>query len=259
MKRKIFILYVLFMAGFLHVFAYDFEVNRIFYKIIDDKNHLVEVTFRDTLLNSYNTDSLSVPNHVTYLDKEYKVSGIGQRAFMGCNKLGLVILPNSITIIGNSAFAGCIHLKSIEIPNIVTSIDNFAFAMCERLETILLPDYLDRISDAIFAGCTSLITVKIPENVKYIGQKAFFLCRNLETIRIPKGVVDLKGCTTFMECKKIKYFEVNWEKPAKLHPLFTEDIDVNNCTLIVPFGLKTIYESADGWKMFKKIIERQKI
>jgi len=239
-------------------FAFDLEVNGVFYNIIDKNSDIVEVTNGANVTNSYTVENLIIPSEIVVSNKTYKVKRIGQRAFMGCDKIKSIILPNSLTSIGNSAISVCKSLTSIDIPNSVTSIDIFAFAGCENLTSISLPISLDSISDALFVGCSSLTNIKIPDSVKYIGQKAFMLCSSLESIKIPKKVVELLGCASFIECKKLKYFEVNWEVPPKVNPFLTEDIDVNSCTLIVPDGLKSRYQAADGWKNFHKIEENNK-
>ena len=36
-----------------------------------------------------------------------------------------------------------------------------------------------------------------------------------------------------------------------------ENVDKSNCTLFVPFGCKSAYETADGWKDFQNIVEEE--
>lgn len=53
---------------------------------------------------------------------------IGMQAFLYCNKLESVSIPNSVTTIGVSAFSFCTGLTSVTIPNSVRKIDDYAFS-----------------------------------------------------------------------------------------------------------------------------------
>ena len=62
--------------------------------------------------------------------KEY---GILNYAFLGCESLTSITIPDSVTSIGDFAFADCTSLKSIVIPYSVTSIGKKVFWYCESL------------------------------------------------------------------------------------------------------------------------------
>lgn len=256
MIKRVMLLLLILLATIINAKAFDFEVDGLLYNVVDSINNYVEVTYNPQMPNSYDFENLVIPERITIDRKIYQVVQIGERAFMGCEKLKSVNLPQNIKSIGNSSFAACINLTSVELPNSIVKLDIFAFAMCEKLESMVLSSNLDSIPDAIFAGCYNLKIVVIPEGVKYIGQKAFFQCHNLESISIPGNVKNLNGCAIFLGCRKLKEFIVRWEKPVNVYPYFTKDIDVKNCTLVVPKGSKPIYKKSDGWKMFENIIEK---
>ena len=56
------------------------------------------------------------------------VKSIGDYAFMGCESLGIVILPESLVHIGEGAFFGLPELKFAVIPSSVLSIGSLAFS-----------------------------------------------------------------------------------------------------------------------------------
>ena len=58
------------------------------------------------------------------------------QAFMNCDKLTSVTLPESVVSIGMAAFASCESLTSIIIPESVTSIGINVFGLCDNLESI---------------------------------------------------------------------------------------------------------------------------
>ena len=78
---------------------------------------------------SYSGDVV-IPSEVTYEGITYSVTSIGYMAFIRCNGLTSVSIPNSVTYIGERAFNGCSALTSITIPNSVKSIANLAFEGC---------------------------------------------------------------------------------------------------------------------------------
>ena len=66
----------------------------------------------------------------------FKVTGIGDDAFVNYHRLQSVIIPNSVTWIGNNAFWGCNRLTSVTMDNSVAWIGDGAFAYCSSLTEI---------------------------------------------------------------------------------------------------------------------------
>src|ERR1035437_5169485 len=74
-------------------------------------------------------DAVTLPSTTNGLP----VTSIGDYAFILCNSLTTVTIPNSFTNIGNSAFYWCSSLASVTIGTNVTSVGNFAFYGCTSL------------------------------------------------------------------------------------------------------------------------------
>jgi hypothetical protein len=100
------ILLVLFMLiGVTHLFAYDFEVDGIYYNY-NSANKSCSVTYKTSSHNTYSGD-IEIPNNVIYNGKTIPVTAIGEYAFCDSNGLISVVIPNSITTIEDYAFYGC--------------------------------------------------------------------------------------------------------------------------------------------------------
>ena len=94
--------------------AYDFMVNGLCY----NKNSggtSVTVTYQSTTSPRYTnlTGNIIIPETVTYNGATYSVTSIDVNAFIGCDGLTSVTIPNSVTSIGDSAFYYCTGLTSV--------------------------------------------------------------------------------------------------------------------------------------------------
>ena len=103
----------------------------------------------------------------------YPVYIIGKFAFMACNKITSVTIPDSVTSIEEAAFYVCRHLTSVTISDSVTSIGANAFWDCRRLTSVIIPDSVTSIGRGAFEECSRLTSVIIPNSVTYIGDWAF--------------------------------------------------------------------------------------
>jgi len=82
-----------------------------------------------------------------------------------------VVLPNSLVVIGKKAFMNCDELQSITLPDSVTTIDDSAF-YCSALTDIVLNDGLKYIGKEAFMGCRQLKSIHLPASISEIGIRA---------------------------------------------------------------------------------------
>ena len=202
-------------------FAYDFEVDGIYYNYIKISAKTVAVTSG----NSKYTGPITIPSSVTYNNTTYSVTEIGNYAFYycsdmtsvnlpysitsinhcafgGCNSLTSINIPNSVTTIGEGAFEYCNSLTSVNIPNSVTTIGKGAFEYCKGLTFVNIPNSVTSINFGTFYGCSNLTSVNIPNSVESIDDKAFYGCSNLTSINIPNSVTYI-GKSAFESCSNL--------------------------------------------------------
>ena len=67
-------------------------------------------------------------------------TSIGNYAFLHCDSITTVTIPNSVTSIGYSAFDCCSSLTSITIPNSIKCIEKYAFFYCNKLKNVVIGD-----------------------------------------------------------------------------------------------------------------------
>ena len=181
MKQFFSLFLALFVAG--SVWAYDFEVDGVYYNVIDGG---VEVTYQTTDYNSY-SGSVTIPESVTNAGTTYSVISIGKNAFYACKELTEVALSNSVTSIGTYSFSNCKKLSSIIIPNGVISIGYCAFYGCRGLTALALPNSVTSIATYAFAICSGLTSITIPSGVTSIESAAFMSCSSLTSIHVESG------------------------------------------------------------------------
>ena len=92
-----------------------------------------------------------------------------------------------LTSIPNDAFLNCNELLSIKLPDNIISINVAAFRGCASLKKIHIPANVESIKLQAFYGCISLISIDIPASVKTIQAGAFSNCRKLASVTFEKG------------------------------------------------------------------------
>lgn len=145
---------------------------------------------------------------------EYKVTEIADDAFWFFYPLSSLTIPSTVETIGNGAFYNCYRLEEIVIPEGVKSIGKYAFYVCAWVTNIELPSTLESIGECAFTG----------DNSYYYLESVVSHVSNPITITDNVfGVMD------------------------------GDDIIAPTATLTVPFGSKTQYGEAAGWKEFQEI------
>ena len=208
------------------------------------------------------------------------VTSIGNNAFAYCSRLTSVTIGDSVTSIGNSAFSSCPKLTSITIPSCVTNIGNSAFDNCSELTRITIPNSVTSIGERAFEGTAwynnqpegivyagkvlykykgtmpENTDITIKEGTLGIASGAFQYCYGLTSITIPNNVSNI-GERAFEGCYALK--KINSFIPAE--KLFVpednafEGVNKETCTLYVPEGDVSAYESTAGWNEFKHIVD----
>lgn len=138
------------------------------------------------------------------LSESINLKVIPKEAFMNCNNLYSVDLPNGLIKIDQDAFKNC-PLKEVTFPETVSELGISAFENCKNLEKIdlSLAKNLKSIPEKAFSGSSPSI-IKFPDSVSNISPLAFspFTAETwIKSINIPAGL----SCTDATEFLKRLY------------------------------------------------------
>lgn len=197
----------------LSINAVGFEVDGIVYNITSQENLTVEVAHKEY------SGEIVIPEVVTYNNKTYRVTSIGERAFYALPFLYSITIPKSIPSIEYGTFAACprlskvvIHCKKVgswfkgkDIKEVVigdgtVTIEEGAFEDCHSLKSVTIMNTVTTIGDCAFEACWSLSNLSIGSSVTYIGNYAFHNCPELRSVKLPDGVKTI-GENAFSRCK----------------------------------------------------------
>lgn len=138
--------------------AYDFEVDGIYYRRSGNNAIVTYKTYTGVSSNPYYNEysgDLVIPETVTWEDKTYTVTAIGDYAYYRTADVTSVTLPNTITSIGKYAFFECTGITELNLPNTLATIDKCAFQSCSGLTSITIPQGVTSIGENSFHNCTS--------------------------------------------------------------------------------------------------------
>ena len=90
--KKLFLFFSL-LLGVLSAWAYDVEVNGIYYNL-DKENKTASVTYRNGFKYK---GAVVIPEAVSVDGTAYSVTILGEDCFSGCSGLTSITIPNSVT------------------------------------------------------------------------------------------------------------------------------------------------------------------
>lgn len=198
------------------------------------------------------TGSLTIPQGVTV---------IPEGAFNGCWLGGTLILHDGITTIGDNAFANNGFKGELRLPKDLEVLSAGVFYNDDFSGVLILPENLHVIGDRCFAYNWRLMgTVEIPENVLSIGAGAFAKCRSIEGVIFPEGLESIRYEASyyedggaFQDCFGIGRIVCKGTIPAYVMEGAFHGVAKDNFTLEVPESAIQQYQTAVGWKDFKRI------
>ena len=218
------------------------------------------LTFAENVLyNSQQTKLiLCMPEKSGVFSLPATVDTIEPYALAGCVQLTKIELPPGLKAISENAFIACEGLENLLLPDSVSSIGTAAFTGIPYVTTSN-PDhqYFREVDSVLFnrpmtklLSCSYLKngTYTIPNSVEIITTSSFNSCSELKELVMPFNLKTIE-LEAFEGCDKLKAIYLKNPVPIKLDSLFTFDIR-DHCVFYVPKGSLNAYKNADTWWYF---------
>ncbi len=185
--------------------------------------------------NNWSSDMLILGNWIIAADDIEGVLiipdncvGIAADVFDRCN-ITDIKFSDSLKYIGESAFMRCEELKQIVIPEGVLYIGDGAFMWCDNLEAVSIADSVTHIGDNAFWVDENLKFVKFGKGLTSIEGSVLRNCEKLETLVIPKSIktIDWWHMADYSESITDVYYEGNEAEWLEIEMLHYEDCLTN--------------------------------
>lgn len=242
------------MAG-LTTRTYDFEAMNsgkpMYFNIISDDE--VCITYKDTTYNSYEGNytmsdvdffemrevtwrCMGIPEKVTYNNKTYRVTAIGENAFRNCTKIDKIKWSSKpIKVIGSNAFKGCSNLKYVDLPGVLETIGKHAFEDCASLHYIEIPESVKSIEEYAFQNCSSLKWMYLFSALTI--EKGAFHNANLKGHKFSEGVAIFCAITT---------------PPIIADSTAFDENHYANSLVSVLHSFENVFRADDNWNRFSR-------
>lgn len=212
----------------------------------------------------------TIPDN-TRVEVKEGIRSIGYEAFKNCKGLVGITIPKSVETIDYGIFQGCYNLASIIVTSdnpIYDSRDNSNGIIETSTNTLKhackntsIPKSVRYISDAyIDSGITE---ISIPNNVWTID--GFRDNKDLKKLTLSSSPVYIDYCA-FYDCFNLTEIYSYCTSPMSIDErafknsgYSNNDVIYETATLYVPIGTKTVYQTTDGWKKFKNIVELESL
>ena len=212
---------------------------------------------------------------------------IGSWSFFDCPGITELIIPNSVSSIHGYAFQGCTGLKKVIIENgsshlemesrgdveifggcpvqevymgrNITGPDNAVFSFyrdspfsnMKTIKKFTIGNKVTSIPSYFFSGCDGIRTLVFPK-VNNIGFSACGGSPHLKAVVLGNRLSYVNDYG-FHDCELDAVYTMGTTPPKLYHQVFRPCNET--ATLYVPAGSMAAYQSADGWKEFKNIVE----
>ena len=234
-------------------------------KIDPGKSEDVVMSYKPTVAGNY---TLKITNAVS--EEALKTAAVTVYASIDATVGNLKFVCHSKTkkarLVGHTYPSGA--TVDVNIPSTidggqytVNEIADGAFKGFGLLSAVTIPSTVETIGDGAFYNCYRLSELTVPEGVKHIGESAFQACYWLETLKLPASLTSI-GEYAFGDNSDLTSVVSHITSPFDIADNVFAIEDGGNmlaptASLTVPYGSKTKYEAAAGWKLFQPITEME--
>ena len=181
------------------------------------------------------------------------VTKIGRSTFRYCKFNGTLTMHDDIVFIGEEAFNNCGFKGELVLPQKLIAIEPSAFYQCNFSGRLVLPSSLNTIGRRAFCDNKRLSGVlELPENVTNVPEETFSGCSSLEGVIVPDAMEVIMN-DAFKDCFGINKITCKGVDPPLVQSGAFDGVAKDNFTVEAPESAVVKYQTAPGWKDFKRI------
>lgn len=182
---------------------YDFEIDGLYFVIVDDTDKQVEVYSYTEYEALYGCGPIAIRKDGDELKSRW------------INSEGTLVLPERISHdgveytlveIGNTSFQDRKEIKGVRLPSTIRSISSYAFDGCSNLVSMALPENIETLGPEFIAG-TSISEIIVPAGIEWICPRAFGRS-GIEKLVLNSDFPILNEPGMFKGCKHLKEFKI---------------------------------------------------
>ncbi len=157
------------------------------------------------IVNSVLVDGKKCEGEVVIPDN---VTSIADHAFMNCENVESVSIPESVEYIGRKAFYNTGWLNKLNEENELVIVNDFLLSANNCGEDLVIPDNVKSVTGHTADYHETLKSITIPESVKHIGPAAFYCCPELESVTILSTDCEIESYAAFSNGRREEPMDV---------------------------------------------------
>ena len=183
------------------------------------------------------------------LKKVFCGSNLGILSLTNCLNLEYIAMNEDIFAVA-SMLMNCRSLKAVCYHNNGQALGTATY-LCYRCDSLeILPGYQRRFAQEYdFYKNTKLGTYGVGFTPTAIGSHAFYYCLSLKNIVFPTTCTSI-GNSAFEQCSGLESIRALRTSPPTLGTNVFSGVDFAKCTIYVPNGSLSAYQSATNWSSY---------
>lgn len=226
----------------------------------NNPNYTYAEVFKPDAINGWDNyakpgGDVVIPDSIVYNGFIFPITRISREAFLNCDAITSIVVPNSVETIEYHAFQGCTSLHTLTIGTGVKRLANYGYSSwsdvgiisnCINLDTIYFNAdscYMGYMFDGEIGQHTAVV---IGDNVRYIKGVLFrrpslaTVTRSIKSVVIGSSVSTIAG-GAFMDCDDLASVTFRTQNPPMLGSNVFGGVNTDSVLCIIPCGRTSYY------------------
>lgn len=178
------------------------------------------------------------------------VTTIGQKSFLGCDKITSITINDNITDIYNDAFSGCTGMTTLIYNTPSCNVTGSTYPLFPAsVTTVEIGSNVTDIPDNFLRGAM-ISSLNLPEGLKKIGESAFYGCRTIEGVLTLPSSLQTIGEKAFYDCTGITGITCGAETAPEASATAFNGMNFTSAPLTVEAKAHASFQNTAPWNKF---------